>query len=176
MEARESLYLLGGLVEVDDAFFGGLLAEGKRGRGSENKAKVLASVSFGRDEDYPKYCKLQVVEHLNSSTVEQTLNRTLESNTTIKTDGARFFNGLTQQGFTHHALTMEKPEDNQQWLPWVHIVISNAKRFILGTHHSVKDIQSYLAEYSWRFNRRHCNLFERLMNTALWFNPTVIPA
>jgi hypothetical protein len=68
---------------------------------------------------------------------------------------------------------MEKPEDNQQWLPWVHIVIGNAKRFILGTHHSVRYLGLYLAEFAWRFNRRRGDLFERLIYTALWHNPTL---
>ena len=154
-----------------------MLAERKRGRGSQNKAKVLASVSFGRDENDPKYCKLHVVERLDRATVEQALQEALEAGTAVKTDGAIFFNGLSQQGFTHHALTMEKPKDNQQWLPWLHIVISNAKRFIGGgTHHSVRYLQSYLAEYCWRFNQRHGDLFERLVNTALWLNSINVPA
>ena len=41
-------------------------------------------------------------------------------------------------------------------LHWLHIIISNAKAFILGTYHglSKKYLQSYLDEYSFRFNRR----------------------
>lgn len=176
MQAREGLYQLGGLVEVDDAFFGGLLREGSRGRGSENKVKVLASVDFGRNEDDPRFCKLHVVERLNSAHVEAALEKAVVQGSTVKTDGARFFSGLGLKGFIHHSLAVEKPEETQQWLPWVHIVISNAKRFLLGTHHSVRYVQEYLAEFCWRFNRRHLNLFERLIHTALWYNPTSLPA
>lgn len=42
-------------------------------------------------------------------------------------------------------------------LHWLHIVISNAKAFILGTYHclSKKYLQSYLDGYSFRFRRRN---------------------
>ena len=41
-------------------------------------------------------------------------------------------------------------------LHWLHIVISNAKAFILGPYHGLpkKYLQSYLDEYSFRFSRR----------------------
>ncbi|MCP3678987.1 MAG: transposase, partial [Gammaproteobacteria bacterium] len=43
------------------------------------------------------------------------------------------------------------------WLPWVHKFISNAKSWILGTHHGVdaKYLAQYLSEYTYRFNSRH---------------------
>ena len=51
-------------------------------------------------------------------------------------------------------------------LHWLHIVISNAKAFILGTYHGLpkKYLQSYLDEFSFRFSRRNFGgaLAERL--------------
>jgi hypothetical protein len=43
-----------------------------------------------------------------------------------------------------------------EWLPWVHIAISNLKTFLLGTFHgvSIKYLQEYLNEFCYRFNRR----------------------
>lgn len=55
-------------------------------------------------------------------------------------------------GYTHE----HKPYDpGSGFLHWLHIVISNAKAFILGTYHglSKKYLQSYLDEYSFRFCR-----------------------
>ena len=45
---------------------------------------------------------------------------------------------------------------NNGMLHWLHIVVSNAKAFILGTYHGLpKDnLQSYLDEFSFRFSRR----------------------
>lgn len=41
-------------------------------------------------------------------------------------------------------------------LHWLHVVISKAKAFILGTYHGLpkKYLKSYLNEYSFRFCRR----------------------
>jgi hypothetical protein len=49
------------------------------------------------------------------------------------------------------------PERLDKWLPWVHKFISNAKAWIIGTHHGVSSekLKLYLAEYTYRFNRRH---------------------
>jgi len=56
-------------------------------------------------------------------------------------------------------------------LPWVHTVISNAKKMTSGVHHSVaKDyLQNYLNEYCWKINRRNFNSdpFERAMCMAV---------
>ena len=43
------------------------------------------------------------------------------------------------------------------WLPWVHKLITNAKAWINGTQHGVKakHLKRYLAEYLYRYNRRH---------------------
>ena len=46
-------------------------------------------------------------------------------------------------------------------------VISNAKTWLLGTHHGIheKYLDRYMAEYSYRFNRRHDpdSLFHRAL-------------
>jgi len=53
-------------------------------------------------------------------------------------------------------------------------MISNAKRFIGGTHHAVKHLQGYLEEFSWRFNRRFGNLFQRMIISATSFKPAYL--
>lgn len=52
-------------------------------------------------------------------------------------------------------------------LHWLHVVISNAKAFILGTYHGLPKayLQSYLNEFCFRFSRRSFGpiLLERLI-------------
>ncbi len=67
------------------------------------------------------------------------------------------------EGYTH----VHKPYNpDSGLLHWLHIVISNAKVFILGTYHGLpkKYLQSYVDEYSFRFSRRDFGaaLLERL--------------
>ena len=48
------------------------------------------------------------------------------------------------------------PEKADEWLPLVHLVISNFKRFLIGTFHGVsgRRLQECLDEFVFRFNRR----------------------
>ena len=59
-------------------------------------------------------------------------------------------------------------------LPWVHIAISNAKRFLLDMHHRIKHeyLQYYLHEFCYKFNRRYFGekLFDRIVLAAISYN------
>ena len=49
------------------------------------------------------------------------------------------------------------PEKTEAHLPMIHLVISNLKTWIMGTHHGAiapHHLQAYLNEYVFRFNRR----------------------
>jgi hypothetical protein len=56
------------------------------------------------------------------------------------------------EGMTKAKLQAEKGEQ----IPLIHLVFSNLKTWIQGTHHGVrpKHLQAYLNEYVFRFNRR----------------------
>jgi hypothetical protein len=56
MQRRDDHYLLGGLVQIDDAYLGGELSGGKAGRGSENKVPFVAAVEFN-DNNADESCK-----------------------------------------------------------------------------------------------------------------------
>src|SRR3972149_6882615 len=63
-------------------------------------------------------------------------------------------------------------------LPWVHIAISNSKRFLLGPYHGVshKYLQAYLDEFCYRFNRRawEPTLTARLLTACLVAKPVTL--
>jgi len=67
------------------------------------------------------------------------------------------FRGLTALSETQIHLSRPTPAEKvDEWLPWVHIVIRNLKRFLMGTFHGVKGkfLQEYINEFCYRFNRR----------------------
>lgn len=74
----------------------------------------------------------------------------------------------------HIACIQRTPADGKEYLPWVHILISNAKRFINGTHHSVNRLQAYLEEFTWRFNRRFGDLFQRMIISSIHYKPAYL--
>jgi transposase-like protein len=168
MAERNQGYLLEGFVEVDEAFFGGKTRG--QGTGTTGKTSVLVAVSVN-EQDRPNFVRFKVIDNLQGKTIETAAQTMLAATCQVVTDGHAshsHFSGIFQE---HIACTQDKPEQSKEYLPWVHILISNAKRFILGTHHSVQYLQNYLEEFAWRFNRRFGNLFNRMIISALNYKP-----
>ena len=150
MGQRDAAYLLYGVVEFDDAYFGGPTAGGKRGRGTE-KAKVFVALSLDAHGN-PQYLKMGVTKNIKQTSVRKFVNRTVASGSTIRSDGYHsYIPALEDYAHEHKAY-----DPNSGMLHWLHIVVSNAKAFILGTYHGLpKDhLQSYLDEFAFRFSRR----------------------
>ena len=78
--------------------------------------------------------------------------------TVIRTDAWRGYEELPLLGFNHDPLILAgDPDKAEQHLPIIHLVFSNLKTWILGTHHGAigqQHLQAYLNEYVFRFNRR----------------------
>ncbi len=87
-------------------------------------------------------------------TVADKVSRRLGGGLTIRSDA---FSGLTVLARDHaHEPRPTPPEKADEWLPLVRLVISNFKRFLVGTFHGVSRtrLQEYLDESAFRFNRR----------------------
>ena len=73
-------------------------------------------------------------------------------------DGWTDYNDLSNMGYQHFFFNdTATPEKAEAHLPMIHLVFSNLKTWILGTHHGRIDprhLQAYLNEYVFRFNRR----------------------
>jgi len=152
MGHREARYLLEGIVEFDDTYFGGPGTGGKRGRGT-NKTKALAALS--KDEaGKPKYLKMRVVPNLRGPTVGKFALSSIAENSTIETDAYRSYRKPLSEKYNHN---WDVFDADKEMLAWLHTIISNAKSFVQGTFHGLDDLhlQRYLDEFCWRFNRRH---------------------
>lgn len=183
MGLRDDKYELEGVVELDDAFFKthsddkkGLAT--KRGRGSQEQSKVLVmakvDLKLGRPKKNKKpsafrYVKMVVIADSSAKTMNQTVSDNLKPSTIIKSDGWRGFNKIKEVS-SKHIKRIVPPKEASKVLPWVHTMISNAKRNFLGINHKIKDeyLQNYLDEFCYKTNRRYFGkeLFERLMIAA----------
>jgi len=170
MGQRDSEYILSGIVEVDDSYFGGKKKGGKRGRGTK-KSKVITAVSK-TEAGKPLFIKMQVVQDLKSATVKKFALHNIEENSQVQTDSYNSYKKLSAEKFTHK-YEVFNPDTN--WLHWLHILIGNVKSFIRGTFHGLKEkhLQLYLDEYCYRFNRRYYNgsIFDRLSVAAMFSSP-----
>ena len=84
----------------------------------------------------------------------------------MKTDDFRSYSRINELVWRHFTMKVPKMELEKAF-PWVHTVISNAKRNLLGINHmtSRKHIQNYLNEFCYKVNRRYFGdkLFDRLL-------------
>ena len=165
MGARDRSYWLEGLVEVDDAFVGGR-RPGKRGRGSEGKKPVIFAVE--QQKKGMGFMAARLVEQVNSEQVREFAKR-ISPNSEIRTDAFKALRVLGESH--HHEAKPTPPEKVDEWLPKVHIVISNFKSFLAGTFHGVSHryLQEYIDEFVFRFNRRfrEPQLPDRLLQAAV---------
>jgi len=96
----------------------------------------------------------------------------IQPHSTVWTDAWSSYLGLTARGYPHAAIPLGRDKEVVgHFFPWVHITLSNLKRFLLGTHHrpQAKHLKRYVAEFAYRLNRRwqEANLFEQLAQACL---------
>ncbi len=172
MRDRDSAYMLDGIVEIDDAFFGAPTEGGKRGRGTE-KTKVLIALSLHRRGN-PLYVKMEVVPDLTENTIVDFATRNITEGSEVNSDMYRAYTVLAKEGYPHQAKEFQ-PKEHPDHLGWLHTIISNAKAFFGGTFHGIdrKHLQAYLDEFCYRFNRRKFKgeIFNRLANCCLLAGP-----
>lgn len=193
MGKRDSKYKLSGTIEIDDAFFVAVDLgrdkdeEIKRGRGSQRQAKVLVMVEsepatkeeiiakYGKETKHNKarkmgFVKMVVVDDLSEETINYEAQKGLNDTVTAISDDWKGYRGLGKviAGISQKVTPPEKAMEN---LPWVHTIISNAKKMTGGVHHSVgkEYLQNYLNEFCWKLNRRNFDSdpFERAMCMAV---------
>jgi len=183
MGRRDDEYKLKEWAELDEGFFKIVINhkvnthEIKRGRGAQHQAKVLVMVESSpiKQENHRKnkkerkvgYVKMKVIENLKADTIERNADNAIEKETTIRTDGFRSYNKFGEKYAAHEVVIAEDQKEVDTLLPWVHTVISNAKRNLLGIHHMIGEdyLQNYLNEFCYKFNRRYFGeqLFDRLL-------------
>ncbi len=174
MTDRNAQYQLGGLVELDDAYFGGVShGAGKRGRGTDQDP-VVVGVSLNA-QGHPQYAFLEAVESLKKETVLDVLQRRVEQYGEWLSDGGDIYAAGAKAHHADHRVTLSRDPEAPTVFHWVNIVIGNAKTFIDGTYHGRGRArrQLYLEEFTYRFNRRHwgTRIAERLLVACLSSRP-----
>ena len=181
MEDRDQGYRLRGLVEVDEGYVGGEEhGEARKGRGARSKAVVAVAVEHAAEGQpgrppVPGFAALAVLPNAGSKSLTGFLNAKIERGSHVRTDGWNGYWHVEQNGFGHTAIELaHQDQPAHKLFPWVHITLSNLKRFLLGTHHQVKGkhLKRYVAEFNYRLNRRTMepDLLQRLLRAAITTN------
>lgn len=173
MAHRDSIYRLHKLIEFDDTYVGGKRT-GKRGRGAEGKKPVLVAVETRTKG--AGFVAMQAVDTVSKETIRDFLMFHLNPGQNVRTDAYPALNAVEESQF--HEKKVTPPKKASEWLPLVHIMIGNMKKFVNGTFHGVssENLQEYLDEFCYRFNRRFWQpeLPLRLLNACLAHAPVKI--
>jgi transposase-like protein len=168
---------LNGCVEVDETLIGGEEHGGKRGRGTDKSIVVIAveileGKGFGRT-------RMKHVPDASGNSLLPFIKDCISKDATIITDGWSGYSKVGDSGYKRIIHSISASDDFAHVvMPGVHRMASLLKRWILGTHQgSVSDmhLQSYLEEYTFRFNRRKSTsrglVFHRLLEHSCLASP-----
>lgn len=168
---------LSGTIEVDETLVGGVKQGSKRGRGTTKSIvaiaiEVLEPKGFGR-------IRMRHIPDASGASLLPFVSNVAAPGSVIHTDGWCGYSGLSEHKLTHSITVLSASSDQAHVsMPGVHRVASLLKRWILGTHQGSvvpEHLQSYLEEFTFRFNRRTSGsrglVFRRLLERAVATGP-----
>jgi hypothetical protein len=172
LRQRDLKYKLSKYIELDGASFG------KKVTG--NQVEVLVAIETkdwidakGRPKSKAGFAKVMIGAETKQN-AQKFVNENVTKGAMVNTDGSQSLINLEGVDVDYQVVGTDKVILDH-WLPWVHKFIGNAKVWLLGTHHGVesKYLAQYLAEYTFRFNRRHDpdSLFSRALSACVIASP-----
>jgi transposase len=152
-----------GEVEVDETYIGGK-REGKRGRGAEGKTPVVGAVQR------KSKVVAKAVPHVKRSILVPFMTKQISNNATLYTDEFPAYDHMARLGSKHlriehsaKVFAIGNIHTNSIEGFW-----SLIKRGISGVYHAIspKYLQSYLDEYTFRYNHRKDEkaMFKTILN------------
>jgi transposase-like protein len=164
---------LAGVVEVDEAYWGGE-ETGATGRQTELKTRII--VAAEEDGNGIGRIRLRTIPDVSKASLHGFIRQAIAPGSTVRTDGWPAYRGLA--GYVHDRQVQRHQPEEEHLLPRAHRVISLLKRWLLGTHQgavSPEHLDDYLDEFTFRFNRRTSKfrgkLFYRLAQQAVQTDP-----
>ncbi len=155
-------------VEVDETYIGGV----GRGEGSGPKDQTLVAAAFEvrqqpakkgdkpmrRGGPYAGRLRLEIVPNRGAKALCGFVEQAVAPGARVITDAWGEYNSLGARGYEHWPVVESgNPEVAEEFPPNLHLVFSDLKAWLQGTHHgrvSPKHLQTYLNEFTFRFNLR----------------------
>jgi transposase len=148
------------MVETDEMYHGGKRKQGTGRRLRNDKGETLKSPVLGMVERKGRIRAIAIAD-VKSATLLENMREYILPATTVFTDDLASYDGLTRmqgQGYKHHRINHSAKVYVQGTVHTNTIegFWSLVKRGIGGVYHQVshKYLQTYLDEYSFRYNRR----------------------
>jgi len=177
MGNRESLYKLKGMIEFDEAYVKKSTSADitlKRGKGSQGVQNVgvaaestpLEDPVTGKESKHCGYFKMKALKGHKAKEIDELVQENFDEKSIVFSDKSTSYGNIEDYVETHY-VEKSSNQTTVSTLKWVHIAISNLKRWLLGIHHKIKGkyLQAYLDEFCYKLNRRFFGekLFDRLV-------------
>lgn len=166
---------LRGVVEVDEAWIGGVQAGGK-GRKRVGRRAALVVLALEVRDGYPGRLRARVVPDDTAASLVGFVQDVVEVGSVVITDGWPAYLALPEAGFVHERVVERSGDAFTNPVPHLHRAIGNLKITLNGTYRGVsaRHLAVYLDEFAFRHNRR-LNLaaaFQTLLGLGTTREPT----
>ena len=172
MKAMESSgnHPMTGMAEVDETVFGGQ-EQGVRGRKNRHKRLVVVGIEKRRRGVSRLYAR--VTQRADAESLGGFMRDHIDPKAKVTTDQWSGYAPLERDFENLLRIPSGKKGGNFKEM---HRVIMNLKGWLRGVHHHVNDLQDYLDEYCWRFNRANMRegIFDNLLTRMVQAKPCYI--
>jgi transposase len=168
-QAHDAEELLGGEIELDEAYFGGR-RRSRRGRGAFNKVPVLGI--FERNGKV----KVEVVKDVSAKSILEMTIKTVRRGSIVYTDKFRGYDTLMFCGYRHLKVDHKKRfSSGKVYINGLEGFWSYAKQRLIKFHGVSKEkFPLYTKEMEFRYNHRYENLFILLAKNLCNFVPDLL--
>lgn len=160
------LYKMEGEVEVDETHVGG---KGKVNRGRAKGNKKLVVVGIQRCGKGISRAYARQIENAGVKELSPFFDDHISRNASIKTDGWRSYHSLKNKNWN----IRQMKSDGGKNFNALHRFIMNFKAWLRGIFGSVRDLQPYLDEYVFKFNRHKIKsgIFHTVLKRMVNYHP-----
>lgn len=158
MESSQNFPMMG-KVEVDESYVGG--QDDKALGRNEGKKKIMV-VGIERGLGGVSRWYGRVIETASKVNLGGFMKDFIDKDAEVKTDCWSGYKGMEEH---FPKLVREKSGKKGENFKQMHRVIMMFKAWLRGTHHAVRNLQPYINEYTYRYNRHKMKegIFENLM-------------
>ncbi len=161
MKAMESSgnFPMEGKVDVDETYVGG---QDDQAIGRQQGSKKIVVVGIEKQGKGVSRMYARVIETASKKNLKEFMEDHIKPEANVRTDKWTGYKGL-EKGFPN--IVREKSEKKGKNFADLHRCIMMFKAWLRGVHHSVKHLQAYIDEYTYRFNRHKMKegIFENLI-------------